>query len=378
MHGLPDVYDPSNMIIFRIFSILIGIFVAGYTFISAMRSFVLPRSASEPITNIVFHSVRKLFTLMMRWLPTYEQRDNLMAIYAPLSLLLMVPAWLFLTTIGYTLIFWGMGMTPWVRAFIFSGSSILTLGFATADTLLQTLVAYTEATVGLILVAMLISYLPTMYAAFSKRETAVSLLEVRAGAPPTAAELIWRLHGVQMSTDTATFWESWEYWFTEIDESHTSLAALVFFRSPRANQSWVTAAGAVLDAAALYVSTVEEASPIRPVLVIRAGRMALRHIADFFNVPYNPDPHFPEDPISVTQEEFNRAYDRLQKQGVVLKPDREDAWINFAGWRVNYDSVLVALSNLVMAPQTPWLSEYTFVPADPTKGQTSGSLEKAG
>ena len=365
------------MIILRIFSVLIGILLAGYTFISATRSFVLPRSAAEPITGFVFRSMRKLFNFLMRWLPEYEQRDNLMSIYAPLSLLMMVPTWLFLTTIGYALIFWGMGVTPFVRAFVFSGSSILTLGFSTADTLPQTLVAFVEATVGLILVAMLISYLPTMYAAFSRRETAVSLLEVRAGMPPTAAELIWRLHGTQMSTDDAAFWESWEFWFTEIDETHTSLAALVFFRSPRSNQSWVTAAGAVLDAAALVASTVEGVTPVHPVLVIRAGRMALRHIADFFRVPYNPDPHFPEDPISVTQEEFNQAYDRLREQGIPLNPDREDAWINFAGWRVNYDSVLVALSDLVMAPQTPWLAEFTFVPADPTSGQTGGTLKKA-
>ncbi|MCP5097464.1 MAG: hypothetical protein GY943_18110, partial [Chloroflexi bacterium] len=108
--------------------------------------------------------------------------------------------------------------------------------------------------------------------------------------------------------------------------------------------------------------------------VLRAGNVALRHIADFFRVEYNPDPHFPQDPISVTREEFNEAYARLHEQGVPLKPDRDLAWKNFAGWRVNYDSVLNALKRLTMAPENPWLSDHTFAPAAP--GQTGGELKK--
>jgi len=228
------------------------------------------------------------------------------------------------------------------------------------------------------LVAMLISYLPTMYSAFSQREEGVSLLEVRAGSPPTAPELVWRLHGLGNPQLTHSFWDYWEHWFTQIDETHTSLAALVFFRSPRAHQSWVVAAGAVLDGAALYLSAVKQQDPVSVYqgLVFRAGNFALRHIADMFQVPYNADPHYPADPISVTQAEFNEAYDRLASQGVPVQPDQEAAWRHFAGWRVNYDSVLVALARLTMAPETSWLSDYTFVPANTELGETSGRLQK--
>lgn len=361
----------------QILAFIFGFFIVAYTFVSATRTFVMPRSARVWLTFVVFRTVRKVFNKIIRFLPRYEQRDALMAIYAPLSLLLMVPAWLFMTTIGYTLMFWGMGINSWVDAFVLSGSSILTLGFSMADTLPQTILAFSEATVGLILVAMLISYLPTMYSAFSTREKAVSLLEVRAGSPPTAPELIWRLHRMNSASDLQNFWERWEEWFTEIDESHTSLAALVFFRSPRSQQSWVMAAATVLDAAALVQSTVDRPFTVHPTLVLRAGTMALRHIADFFRVPYNPDPHFPDDAISVTREEFNEAYERLQNQGIDLRPDREAAWQNFAGWRVNYDSLLSALARLTMAPQTSWLSEYTFVPVDPSTGKSGGALRKA-
>ena len=231
---------------------------------------------------------------------------------------------------------------------------------------------------GLVLVAMLIAYLPTMYSAFSQRETAVAMLEVRAGWPPTAPELIWRLHGMQSdASDKRRFWESWEAWFTEIDESHTSLAALVFFRSPRAGQSWVLAARVALDAAALQVSAVDEPFQVHPSLAMRAGILALRHIADFFKVSYNPDPHFPQDPIGVARAEFDAAYDRLNKQGVPMKADRDLAWRNFAGWRVNYDGVLAALTRLTMAPDVSWLAEFTFAPPDSDSGETAGQLKKA-
>src|SRR5205085_8392901 len=114
-----------------------------------------------------------------------------------------------------------------------------------------------EATIGLILVALLIAYLPTMYAAFSRREAAVSMLEVRAGSPPSAVEMILRFHRLNRLVYFNTLWTSWEVWFVELEESHTSLAALAFFRSPHPDRSWITAAGTVLDAAALVISTVD-------------------------------------------------------------------------------------------------------------------------
>ena len=239
------------MILFRILVALLGGALAAYTFYSALLTFVVPRSASNFLSGVVFRTVRFGFDWIAGRLPTYEQRDSLMAVFAPLSLVLLVPFWLLLIALGFSLIYWALGITPWREAFIASGSSLLTLGYATFDNLGFHLFAFSEAVIGLVLVAMLIAYLPTMYSAFSQRETNVAMLEVRAGWPPTAPELIWRLHGMESdASDKRRFWESWETWFTEIDESHTSLAALVFFRSPRAGQSWVVAAGVVLDAAA--------------------------------------------------------------------------------------------------------------------------------
>lgn len=362
------------MILLRIVSILIGIFIVGYTFIAATKSFVLPRSARVQLTRVVFLISRQLFNIVLKRLRTFEQKDQLMAIFAPITLLMMVPTWLFLTTIGYTLIYWGMGIEPVGDAFLFSGSSILTLGFATADNLAQTIVAFTEATVGLILVAMLISYLPTMYSAWSRRESLVNLIEVRAGMPPTAVELVWRLHGFRGTINVNEFWDEWERWFVDIDESHTSLAALVFFRSTRASQSWLHCAGVILDGAALYISVLKNPESRFLPIVIRAGVMALRHIADFFRIPFKHDPHYPDDPISITREQFDAGWAIMKAHGLNLVDDQDIAWQNFAGWRVNYDSTLVALSNLTMAPEFDWLPTETFIPATDADNDTGGKL----
>ena len=85
-------------------------------------------------------------------------------------------------------------------------------------------------------------------------------------------------------------------------------------------------------------------------------RLALQHIAEFFEIPYNPDPHFPNDPISIGHAQFDEAFERLLVAGLPLKPDREQAWQDFAGWRVNYDHPLSALATLTMAPGAPWVT----------------------
>ena len=108
---------------------------------------------------------------------------------------------------------------------------------------------------GMGLIALLIAYLPTMYTAFSRREREVTMLEVRAGNPPSAITMIERFQRLRDVAGMGDMWGSWEAWFSEIEESHTSFGPLVYFRSSRADLSWVTAAGAVLDGAALYAST---------------------------------------------------------------------------------------------------------------------------
>ncbi|MGB8646124.1 MAG: hypothetical protein WCF84_12865 [Anaerolineae bacterium] len=340
----------------RALAFLIGLALVAETLYSAMVTFVLPRSANDRLTRIVFLVVRALFNWRANRARSYEARDRVMALFAPMGLLLLPPVWLTLILIGYMGMFYALGISSWHAAFAASGSSLLTLGFAPLDDLPHQILAFSEATIGLALVALLIAYLPTIYAAFNKREVAVTMLEVRAGSPPWAVEMIERYHRIHGLDQLGAQWATWETWFADIDETHTSLTALVFFRSPRPDHSWITAAGAVLDGAALVNAVVDIPHDARADLCIRAGFLALRHIADFFAIPYNPAPK-PDDPISINRSEFDTACERLAASGVPLKPNRDQAWRDFAGWRVNYDTPLLAIAGLTMAPYAPWSSD---------------------
>jgi hypothetical protein len=246
---------------------------------------------------------------------------------------------------------------PLGDAFVTSGSSLLTLGFAAVPDLPTTVVAFSEAVAGLILLALLITYLPSMYAAFARREAQVALVATFAGEPPSAVEVIerfWRIDGIDRLE--SQLWIPWTAWFVEVEENHTSLAGLPFFRSPKPERSWVTAAGVVLDTASLLSSAVEIPRSPPAELCIRTGYLCLRHIADYYSIPHDPDPA-PDDPITVARDEFDAACDHMAAAGVPLRPDRDQAWRDFAGWRVNYDTVLVSLAGFLMAPYAPWSSD---------------------
>ncbi len=341
----------------RIIFFMLGLILILATLFSALSTFVLPRSARSRLNRLVFGLLRKIFEIPLRFTTSFAQRDAIMAYYAPIGLMLLVPAWYILVALGYAAIYWALGVPDWQMALRLSGSSLLTLGLAASDDIVVNIFTFSEATLGLVLVALLIAYLPTMYSAFSRREQAVNLLEVRAGSPPTAVQMIMRFHRIHGLERLNDYWPVWEAWFADIEESHTVLSALVFFRSPRPQHSWVVAAGTVLDAAALTLSAVDIPTSASAQLSIRAGFLALRRITDYFEISYPADPQFPRDPISIRRAEFEEALDTLAAGGVPLKADREQAWVNFAGWRVNYDFVLLTLCHLTMAPSAPWTGD---------------------
>src|SRR5690606_38128154 len=128
-----------------------------------------------------------------------------------------------------------------------------------------------EAFIGLGLVALLIAYLPTIYANFSRREAEVMKLETRAGSPPSAKVFLLRLHAIGWNDRLADTWAGWEDWFAELEESHTSQPSLALFRSQRPTASWVTAAGTVLDAASITISAFEEPPDPQASITVRAG-----------------------------------------------------------------------------------------------------------
>jgi len=341
----------------KVLVFLSGIVIVAMTVFSALSTFVLPRAARSQLNRLVFGMMRKIFDFILLFARTYEQRDQIMAYYSPISLMMLVPVWYALIMAGYGVMYWSLGVGDWFADIRYSGSSLLTLGFATSENSVVTILSFSEALLGLLLVALLMAYLPTIYAAFSRREQAVSMLEVRAGNPPSALEMLLRFNRIHGLDKLGDYWKTWEAWFSDIEESHTTLQALVFFRSPRSDNSWITAAGVVLDTASLTLSAVDIPYEPSGALSIRAGYLALRRIANYFDIPNPQNPLYPADPISVTREEFDEALNKLSDAGLPIKSDREQAWRDFAGWRVNYDCVLLILCALVMAPQAPWSSD---------------------
>ena len=339
------------MLFLQVIAFGFGWFVVARTVLSAVRSFVVPRGDNDPLTRFAFRTIRKIFTLVAPPSRPYEYRDRVMAYYGPIALILLPAYWLVLLALGFAAIYWALGAPP-MDAFVFSGSSLLTLGFARPAVPFGDLLAFIEAAIGLALVALLISYLPTIYGAFSRRELLVNLLEVRADSPPSPVVMITRMDRLSGLGALHDMYEQWEEWFAELEETHTSLPVLVFYRSQQSDHSWVNAAGAMMDSAAIVKSAVAIEQDVQGDLMIRAGYLALRRIAAYFKIPFDPNPS-PTDATSIDRARFDEAVAVLEQAGVPIVMDRDQAWRDFNGWRVNYDTVLRALERLSMAP-TPW------------------------
>jgi hypothetical protein len=323
---------------------------------SAIRTFVVPRGAApDALTRAAFVIIRTIIEAPWPGL-SHSRREQGLAYLAPLALLTLVVAWLGCVLLGYAAIYWGLGASSWADAITISRLSLLYLGSNVNDMPGGTLVGFSETVVSLLLAAILVSYLPAIYGAFSQREQAVTGLETLAGTPPSPLKMIKRFYLIKGIGQIGEVWPRWQEWFEMVEESHTALVPLIFYRSPQPSRHWVTAAGAILDTAAIVASTLDRPRDPRAELCIRAGYLCLRRVAGPLGIPFNEDPS-PSDPISVSREEYDAVYDELAEMGVPLKADREGAWRDFVGWRVNYDSVLVGLAVITRAPEGVWSSD---------------------
>jgi len=348
----------AALVVVRVVAFAIGAYFVQAILRSAIRTVVVPRGEQTKLTSKTFLGMRAVYELLGRHQRSSEERDHLMARYAPTTLLVLASFWALGVILAFIPMYWAAGLHDFKECIYISGSSITTLGVRAPAGPFESALSFAEALIGLGLVALLISYLPTIYTLFSRRETDVVKLDVRAGSPPTALEMLVRYKRISWLEHLDQTWEDWEHWFALVEESHTSHPALVHFRSQRPNSSWITCAGAVLDCTALSLSALDVPFQPQAGVTLRSGFMALRSVALYFGVPIDPDPP-PNAPISIYREEFMLLCDDLAAQGVPLREDREQAWRDFAGWRVNYDQALIALCALVEAPATPWSSDRT-------------------
>lgn len=348
-----------------------GLFIVLGTIGSLMRTLVVPRGLTSRLIVIVTQRiVRRVFFFLAFRFKTYEAKDRILALMAPSSLIIVLLVWLSLFLVGYGLMLWPVTGGSLESAMRESGSSMLTLGISSTAVGAATVIDFAAATTGLVVVALQIAYLPTLYSAFNRRETFVTMLQSRAGSPAWGPEILARHHTVGLTEALPDFYAEWERWAAEVAESHTTYPVLVSFRSPHPQRSWILGLLAVMDSAALYLALNPNTAPTQTRLCIRMGFTALRNIADVMRIPYNPDP-FPDDPIKLTYEEFLMGVERLKQADFPMKRSSEDAWPHFRGWRVNYEGIAYELAETVVAPPGPWsgervrLRDVTIIPERP-------------
>lgn len=327
-----------------------------WTVRSAIRTVVVPRGERVVLTRLLFGSFRSAYRTAARRHQHAERRHAVMSRYAPMTTMFLAGFWAAGVILSFALIYWALTDLRPIESLELSGSSFTTLGFAasSSDSVLGLVIL--EAVMGLGIVALLISYMPTIYGHFSRREELVLKFEVIAGAPPSPVVFLTRLNAIGWTENHEPLWEKWEDWFEQVQESHTSQPALPFLRSQNPENSWITTAGAVLDTIAIVDSSLEVPREFQRALTLRSGFMALQAVAEFYGAPIVKNPA-PTDTISVTREEFDQLLNSLHDSGLPVREDRDSAWLAFAGWRVNYDLALLALCVLCDAPYAPWSSD---------------------
>ncbi|MEM7142753.1 MAG: hypothetical protein AAF548_17150 [Actinomycetota bacterium] len=338
---------------------ILGGLIALGTLGSAIKTVVVPRGEQTFVARLAVLPMRGIFTWLARRSGDPVRRDAVMARFGPTALMAFPLVWAGGVIIGCSGVFWALGVDPYREALALSGSSLTTLGIRSTEGPAKLALAILEGTVGLGLVALLISFLPTIYGAFSRREVAVAKLHVRAldeDGVPRAAAVLGRREMAGSLDEMATMWAEWEDWFIEVEESHTSFPILVFFRSPVPDRSWVASAGLALDAAALHCAVLDLPREPGATLMIRTGTLSLRRICDFFGFEYDSDPP-PDAPISLERAEFEAVVDRFRDRGMPVVDDLDRAWADFAALRACYDVPLRSIATFVDAPEVPWATD---------------------
>jgi hypothetical protein len=335
---------------------VLGVVIVGATFSSVVGTIVLPKGVRSLISYAVWRATKKSFLAAAGRMRRYESKDRLLGLLGPVSLLALLGAWLLLFLLGYALVFLPLTGDGFMAALRLAGSSLFTLGVASSPKGSATVVIFFAAATGLVVVALQIGYLPTIYSSYNRRETLVNMLESRAGEPAWGVELLAREHLIGSLESLGPFFNDWERWAADLTESHVNYPWLLSFRSPYPKRSWVVSLLAVLDAAALYHALVPSRAPSAARHCLRTGFIGLRALAGVYRAELPTDPR-PDAPIQLTYEEFSDGVDRLEAVGFPIERSREEAWRHFRGWRVNYEAAAYLLADLLVAVPAPWSGE---------------------
>jgi Ion channel len=328
----------------------------------AFETIVLPRRASFRLrlTRLFYRVTWPPFRAIGRRLRAGNSRENLLSVFGPLSLILLLALWALALVFGFGLLQWGIGshlaspsgISGFGADVYMSGTNFFTLGLGdvTPTTTAARILTVVEAGMGFGFLALVIGYLPILAQAFSKREATIALLDARAGSPPTAGELLRRHAPKEHGEALGALLHDWERWSAEVLESHISFPVLAFYRSQHDNQSWLAALTTVLDTSALVISSVDGAAALRPARLTFA--MARHALADLTSV-LGQAPHLSsEDRLPAA--DLQRLWRRLTEDGVPLRHEPEAAE-RLALLRRQYEPYAHALSRFLLMPLPPWL-----------------------
>lgn len=353
----------------KVVAVVVGAVVVGSVLVSALETVVLPRNTFTRITRATFAVIDRLMVHPRR---SGTRADNLRGLYGPVALVSLPLVWMILVIAGFTVMFWGTGAGTLERSFEISGSSVTTLGFAAPSGGPRTWMAFVEAIIGLGLVALLISYLPTIYAAHRDREQGITALRPFTGVPASGVDLLAALDAFD-ALDNQELWHSTTAWLLGLDQTHCSFPALCYFPETVPGRSWVASVGALLDAGTLLLaagSIHPTGDPTGrshgPLLMLAHGIPTVVEIGRASGLPIEPAKRLvdlvPEESrtppaISVTREEFEAALDRLASALPVPPDGREAAWHRFAWARSAYDQAIRGLAGLTQAEPAPWTTD---------------------
>lgn len=290
-----------------------GVFILLATLWEAFETIILPRRVTRPIrlVRLFYRFTWSGWAVFNRLIRSKKVRDAHLSYYGPLSLLGLFATWATLLVLAFAMLQWAAGSginapgeTPTFRTdFYLSGTTFFTLGLGdvTPRTMLAKAITVTEGGTGFGFLGLMISYLPTLYGAFSQRELNISLLDARAGSPPTAAELL-RRHAQFADSEVLTpYLRDWEIWAAQLMESHLSYPVLCYFRSQHDNQSWLAAFTAVLDVCALLIAYGEGTAKWQSQLTFAIARHAVVDLAEVLRVPASKPEHDRLPPKDVAQ-----------------------------------------------------------------------------
>jgi hypothetical protein len=347
----------------RIFSLIAGIVCLFTVLIDSFQTIILPRRATGRfrLTRIFYIATWKPWVFFTGSIHNARKRETVLSYYGPLSLILLLMVWAGSMVVGFALIFYSLGSPfndaanqPHLRSDLYvSGTTIFTLGLGdvTPQSQLTRVIVVLEAGTGLGFLAVVMGYFPVLYGAFSRREVSISLLDARAGSPPTAAELI-RRHSYQGAEQAlSTLLEEWERWSAELLESHISYPQLCYFRSQHTNQSWISALTAILDTSALLIVGVRVNEARQAQLTFAMARHAMVDLTQIFSLKPLQDV-----PDRLPLERYEKLHSMLCLTGLSACDDLH-CFDRLREMRALYEGYAAALSEFLCMPLPPWIAD---------------------